>query len=413
MLPVKIQSSIRCCPVCAEVECEWLNTQQFVLPEGHPLSAGYEVVACARCGMVYADISATQDDYDRFYTLHSKYDNVSTASGGGESPTDARRLRATAEELSHFLPDPHSRVLDVGCATGGLLRFLRELGFDNLHGLDPSPRCAAQAARYGSIYVGSLTSLPDDHGTFDLVILSHILEHVRDVRAALFSIRSLLTIDGQLYLEVPDATRYADYYVTPFHYFDIEHINHFSPSTLALALELAGFTEVAHGNKQTPLTNAIDYPACWVLGKLSLENPRSRTHGDGLVKAIRCYIERSNADFDLKIVKQIERSGQPIIVWGVGCSTTRLLANSPLGQANIQCFVDNDPNTWGQKLQGRDVISPAQLKGRSDPIIITSKLYGEDILRQIRDQLGMLNEVVLLYRKEIDLTFPRNFVFQG
>jgi hypothetical protein len=117
------------------------------------------------------------------------------------------------------------------------------------------------------------------------------------------------------------------------------------------------------------------------------------------VQAIRCYIEKSINDFDLNIISQIERSRKPIIVWGVGCSTTRLLANSPLGQANIQFFVDNDPKTWGQKVHGRDVISPSQLNGRSYLIVITSKIYGEDILRQIRSQLGIPNEVVLLYPK--------------
>ena len=39
--------------------------------------------------------------------------------------------------------------------------------------------------------------------------------------------RSILSVTGKIYIEVPDATRYEDYPFVPFYYFDAEHINHF------------------------------------------------------------------------------------------------------------------------------------------------------------------------------------------
>ena len=59
--------ALRPCPICENVEAGLLHTQKFILPEGHPLSAGYDVVCCRECGFVYADTSVTQEQYDLLF----------------------------------------------------------------------------------------------------------------------------------------------------------------------------------------------------------------------------------------------------------------------------------------------------------------------------------------------------------
>ena len=46
---------VRNCAVCDGTEREILHSQEFYLPDGHPLAAGYDVVACEKCGFVYTD----------------------------------------------------------------------------------------------------------------------------------------------------------------------------------------------------------------------------------------------------------------------------------------------------------------------------------------------------------------------
>lgn len=92
----ELKALFRRCPLCAGTQCERLYAQKFTLPEGHPLSAGYDVVACACCGLVYADTAATQADYNLFYEQHSKYDHAATSSGGGAV---LRMLVACAQPL--------------------------------------------------------------------------------------------------------------------------------------------------------------------------------------------------------------------------------------------------------------------------------------------------------------------------
>ena len=102
-----------------------MHTQRFELPEGHPLSSGYDVVACSTCGFVYADTSVTQVDYDRFYTEHSKYEDAKTGTGGVENPFDWKRQQETALQIADVLQDTSASILDVGCANGGMLLALK------------------------------------------------------------------------------------------------------------------------------------------------------------------------------------------------------------------------------------------------------------------------------------------------
>ncbi|MDQ1301479.1 MAG: hypothetical protein QG637_1401 [Chloroflexota bacterium] len=144
-----------------------------MLPEGHPLTAGYDVVCCNRCGFVYADTTVRQADYDRFYAQFSKYEDRQTATGGGDAPWDAERLATTAAEVAAFLPDRRARILDIGCANGGLLRAFKDRGWGNVCGVDPSAACVENTRRLHGIeaHVAALSAIPASLGPYDAVIL--------------------------------------------------------------------------------------------------------------------------------------------------------------------------------------------------------------------------------------------------
>lgn len=112
----------RPCPICKTEVVKLLHSQRFELPEGHPLSEGYGVVACSSCGFVYADTSVTQADYDRFYAEHSKYEDVKTGTGGVDNPFDWKRQQETVQQIADVLQNLNAEILDVGCANGGMLK---------------------------------------------------------------------------------------------------------------------------------------------------------------------------------------------------------------------------------------------------------------------------------------------------
>ncbi len=277
----------RPCPICRGSSAEVLHRQPFVLPEGHPLGAGYDVVCCDACGFVYADTRVTQAEYDAYYARLSKYEDPHTGTGGGEQAWDDARLAGMAETVAAHVTGRDAKIVDVGCANGGLLRHLGRLGFRRLVGVDPSPRCAAATDTVAGAtgLVGSLFSLPAKAGDADAVVLSHVLEHVQDVRGGLAAARGLLRPGGVVYVEVPDATRYADCLAAPYQDFNTEHVNHFGPLSLASLLAREGFEVLTVRQKTIEAAPGIPYPAVYAAGRLAdglgngIPSPATTTSG--------------------------------------------------------------------------------------------------------------------------------------
>ena len=398
-----VPSTSRLCPVCDSNARDILHSQRFILPEGHPLGNGYNVVCCNSCGLVFADTRATQDDYEAYYIRESRYEDNTTSTGGGHSTYDSHRMRETAEDLAGFLPNRGARIVDVGCANGGLLAALKRLGFLNLCGVDPSPACVFNVQMDHGIeaYEGSLARLPGKVAPADAVLLSHVLEHVRDLRPALDSVLSTLKPGGVLYVEVPDATRYVECLLAPFQDFNTEHINHFSRNSLANLLADCGFEVFAWGQRRLLLSPGKPYPAMFALGVAHggrvMPVRRSISMDETTRPAIETYILESSRMLEAmerKIRASLEGLG-PIIVWGTGQLLIKLLAETSLGEADIQAFVDGNPIHHGKRIRGVPVLAPSQVAKMPLPILITTTLHEHEILDTIH-VMGMTNRVITL-----------------
>lgn len=85
------------------------------------------------------------------------------------------------------LPEP---ILDLGCATGRLLRKLQKRGYGELYGFDISESCLEIAGKNTYAEIVSLTQgymewLPFKNGSFSTVVLSGVLHHLEEPAAVL------------------------------------------------------------------------------------------------------------------------------------------------------------------------------------------------------------------------------------
>lgn len=391
-----LHQALRPCPVCAARHVAVLHHQRFTLPDGHILADGYDVVCCETCGFVYADTAANQADYDRFYAELSGYESeVST--GTGLSPQDRARLEATAAAVADVLPSRNARILDFGCAGGGLIRALQERGFTDIYGIDPSPTCAAQARAATGVPAepGSLFAIPAGLGHFDCIILTHVLEHIEDVAGALRNLVSLLTPTGLLHLEVPDAMRYADFIVAPFQDFNTEHINHFSLKSLDNACGRAGLELVSSAEGLPESAPGVPYPVVSGFWRQAM-TARRPIYDVRLRPRIEDYIQRSRTVMDryeARIRALIDRTPE-LMVWGTGQLTMKLLNETSLGQARIAAFIDGNPINQGRTLHGVRIVAPGALSAIDKPILVASTIHFEAISRTIREKFGEAVEVV-------------------
>ncbi len=395
-------TTTRACPVCGGRRAVALHEQQFALPEASPLPPAYTIASCEECGACFADTPASQHAYDRHYRHFSKYDDPALGTGGGESLSDRARLDETAAVLAaQPLPrDKESRILDIGCAGGGLLLALAARGFHDLSGVDPSGACVERVRRHGfPCHQGMLseiaTALPRG-ATWDVVVLSHVVEHVVDVRASLRAVRDLLAEGGVCYVEVPDAERYVVDAFVPFYFFDAEHINHFDGAALSNLASVTGFDVRAEGTRALRLDGGKRYPARWSLFRKD-GAARAPVRDLALRERLSAYIEASKRAQDPAVFDALAASHRPVLLWGAGSHAQRMLRNSPLGRCNLIGVVDRDPGKQGQALLGHEIRDPeAVLAGLNSEvtIVIASVLHGDEIAASIA-AAGLINPLMV------------------
>lgn len=107
-----------------------------------------------------------------------------------------RLIRATRKAV------PSGRFLDVGCGHGEMLAIAGE--FYDCVGLEPSRQAAEYARAQGfRIIESTLEEAEISAGTFDVVLLDSVIEHVKSPRAFLEKVNRVLKIGGVVAVLTP------------------------------------------------------------------------------------------------------------------------------------------------------------------------------------------------------------------
>ena len=181
----------------------------------------------------------------------------------------ARFVRHVASDQRARGLTPH--WLDIGCGDGSVLE---TVGVRPCVGLDTSKDALRQVLARGIPAVnGWVTQAPLREGTFSIVSMFHVLEHVEDPVAFLSGAGKLVGPGGSLVVQVPNARsiqawmmgrKWAGYDVP-------RHLIHFTPRHLRETAERAGFqvvrqTQLSVRDNPTTLVNSV-FPRLYPLAR--------------------------------------------------------------------------------------------------------------------------------------------------
>lgn len=244
----------------AEEEIVIAETDRYGLPLRTVLSAGSGLMRSDP----YYDENYLHDFYRQHYRPLYRPVRFSQPWFLTEQIKHGQRL---LERHRSNLPRP-ARVLDVGCGMGGALVAFKFDGCTTL-GCDWGEPYTARARSLGlDVRTGGLETVADEE-PFDLIILSHVLEHVNDPIGFATQIGRLLTDDGILHIELPGILNIAaGYNGDVLEYLQSAHLWHFTQSTLTATLARAGLA-VAQ----------CDETITCIAQKGAVSNALDRTHG--------------------------------------------------------------------------------------------------------------------------------------
>lgn len=372
----------RVCPICDGDRSEFLREINMKVPKEYHLPERYNVVSCVNCGLVYADTSATEEDYDWFYSNCNFY--------GDDSKDDNKyRYEITKDFLEEYV-NLDSRMLNFGAGNGRFEVALKENGYFNIVGTDPSLESVNRLKNAGiKAYVRNIYSdvSYDEIEKYDCVFLFEVAEHLLHPQKGIQSVKKMLKKNGVFIISVPDYSQIEDDRSSIPNYFNLEHINYFSEQSLDNLMGKFGMKRVEQKRDGIDLIHV--YINCDELFEITK---------DTLTKnSIQKYFQdKGSKEKEVEqIIERINIEQREIVIWGTGSYVMSLIAKTNLLKCNIKGFVDNNKIKQGREMYGYTIYAPDFLLDKNYIVLICSMLNSEEIRTQL-ESMHTKNEIVVL-----------------
>lgn len=252
------------CPLCAaaplepvfEYDAAPAGETPLRLPAGTPYRRA--VVRCPTCGHLLND-----HELDLAGLYAGDYMDLTYAGDGLEAAYDRiMALPAASSDnvarVERIGAGGGRTLLDIGSGLGVFCARMKEAGW-RCTALDPDPRSAAHARETIGVDAVCADFMQAERlGTFDLVTLNKVLEHVVDPVAMLARAGDHVAAGGSLYVELPDG-EVAAALGPGREEFGIEHYHAFSMASMCLMAQRAGLAVRRAARLSEPSTKVTLY----------------------------------------------------------------------------------------------------------------------------------------------------------
>lgn len=192
--------------------------------------------------MVYANPVFTEESILAFYRTASidKYLDAT-------SESIRINMRRYLDRLVRYSGIKKGRLLDVGCGTGYLLEYAKSRGF-SVEGVEPN----IDAANYANRTLGGCPIKTGEYkkeifpaGSFDLITVIHVIDHVMSPKSLLETAQYHLKPGGYLFVATHNMASLLSLLTGKnFIAYHVQHIAYFTPRLLRAMMRICGLTPV-------------------------------------------------------------------------------------------------------------------------------------------------------------------------
>ena len=226
--------NLSCCPACDGPRSELMFAELQDRLFG--VRGNWNLYRCSECGVAYLNPRLSPDYLGEAYVHYFTHGGAPPTTGfrarlgdcyiggsHGRNPsslsrcfvwlvrTFAPRRAESLDACLRTLPPKNTghRLLDLGCGDGSYARMAQAAGW-KVTGLENDPAACRAARSLGvSVVEAAFPPAPLPDGSFDVVRLHHVIEHLHDPRAALREIFRLLAPGGLAMVTTPNLGAYG------------------------------------------------------------------------------------------------------------------------------------------------------------------------------------------------------------
>ena len=310
------------------------------------------------------------------------YENYFTLSGWKNQPHVNRLI----DIINGFILDKQSKILEIGCNDGSFLLSLKENGYSNLLGIEPTKDAYEKAIDAhlvvdNSFFNKKLVLDKYQAQSFDMIISRQVLEHITDVNDFMECVSYLLKDSGKLIIEVPDSTLnfgQLDYGLWE------EHTNYFTLNTLKKLLNKHQF-KIIHDEKTLFCPQAMTL----FCEKSSITQVNLKSVKD--LEIIQFY-QNSWHTFNTQLNVFLQSLQKRVVIYGCGARSSTFVNFNSI-HPYIEAFIDDQVEKQNQFL-------PTNREGII-PIVAWKEKYRDYIIL-----LGVNteNETKVIKKRALDTT---------
>ncbi len=370
------------CHICGSPDVERLHREgtpfRLVSSDVQPVSGAAEFCICLNCLAVqkvvtpawHAMVERIYAAYDINHQGHGAEPMIfDSAKGSGPRSLILLRNFLDAVELRS-----EGRLLDIGCSNGNLLKSFHDL----------RPCWKLSGSELVDTWQDTILSLPGVEafysgsnrpyaGPYDVISLSHVLEHIPDPASFLKAIAGHLGPRGRILLALPNLRQ------NPSDLIIADHCTHFDERTLKYVVEKAGLAIELLSARLLPKELVAVLSRGVPVAQPAAESDDAGAHGKASKE--RCLFYFTLLDDVRKAARDAAREKRPFGI--MGSSIAACWTMLELGQ-DVDFFVDEDPHRIGHELAGLPILGPTQVPAGALVFIPMSVPVSEKIIDRWR-----------------------------